>query len=154
MKKAAILLGLVFAGATLQQCSDESRDNLSSSEVSFKIDVVSTGITNPEPVSNLASVNLILERPNGSVAINKEIHVNLQDNLITTETIELTQGEYRIREFSARNAQGVTVYQLQINHPTSCEGDKNLLKTFYAGSNGTKTIPLVLRAVSSGQTGS
>jgi hypothetical protein len=154
MKKAAILLVLVFAGATLQQCSDDSRDNVSSSKVSFKIDVVSAGVTNPLPASNITSVNLILEKPDKSVVLQRVLQVNVQDNSITTESVELTQGEYRIREFSARDAQGNPIYILQINHPTSCEGDKNLLKTFYAGSNGAKTIPIVLQALTNRPLGS
>ena len=93
MKNAAFLLVLVFAGATLQQCSDDSHENVSTSKVSFKIDVVSAGVTNPSPASNIASVNLILERPDKSVALQRTLQVNAQDNSITTESIELTQGE-------------------------------------------------------------
>jgi hypothetical protein len=134
---------LVFAGATLQFCSNDDSAEVQTSEVSFDANLLaSTDITaSKNPVANIAAVHLILDVPNRSVPIEKELHVILGSSGFRTEPIDLLQGEYRIREFTARDVDGAVLYALQINRPNNCDPDRNVLKTFYAGAS-SKTIAL------------
>jgi hypothetical protein len=148
MKKLCKLTALAFVAATLQFCSEDNNEAATKSEVSFEASLNSsldvTASTNP--IESISFAHVILENPHGKVVVEQDLQVTPGSNKILTSPIQLAPGEYRIREFSARDANKTVLYNLIINLPTRCEGDKNLLQTFYAGGSG-KSISLTLRSV-------
>jgi len=153
MKKGFIFSMLVLAGAAFQHCTDEV-DHVTTSEVSFSANLLSSldVSASKNPVSSITTVHLILEKSDGTTALRKDLSVSGQGDQITTQTVKLVQGEYRIREFSARNSEGTKLYELTINHPTSCRPNENVLMTFYAGG-ATKSISLSIHSLATPGTG-
>ena len=148
MKSLCKLLALAFVAATFQFCSDENNEAITKADVSFNAELNASldASVSSNPIQNISLAHVTLENPHGKVVVQQELQFALVSNMILTTPVELAPGEYRIREFSLRDADKNVLYNLIINLPTSCEGDKNLLQTFYAGG-ASKSISLTLHSV-------
>jgi hypothetical protein len=148
MKRLCKLTALALVAATLQFCSEDNNEAATKSEVSFEANLnASLNVTeSANPIESISYAHVILENPHGKVVVDQELQVTSGSNTVLTSPVQLSPGEYRIREFSARDVNKTVLYNLTINLPTRCEGDKNLLQTFYAGGSN-KSISVKLYSV-------